>query len=135
MAQTKAGLTKLTVGGQVQLARTMVTKMTGNSNFTTPSPTLTALTTAADALEAANNAAVAARSTAKLATTTQEDKQAILLGLLNLEISYVQNITGGDKTKIESAGLSVRNTPAPVGPLPAPVSIEVNTNTDPGMMK
>jgi len=54
--------------------------------------------------------------------------------LLLQEAAYVQNITAGDKTKIESSGFSVGNPPAPIGPLPTPVELEIDSNTNPGTL-
>ncbi|MEK7780158.1 MAG: fibronectin type III domain-containing protein [Verrucomicrobiota bacterium] len=38
---------------------------------------------------------------------------------------YVESKSDGDKAKIESAGFSVRNPPAPIGQLPAPTDLQV----------
>lgn len=134
MSNVKTNLGKLNVTQKVALARQVVTKMTGNATYTTPAPALTALTTAADALEAAFNAALAARASSKQATSTQSDKDTALTLLLNQEASYVQNISVGDQTKIESAGFEVRNHASPIGTLPAPASIELDANVNPGNM-
>jgi hypothetical protein len=134
MSNIKTNLSKMNTVQKVQRARQVITKMTGNATFTTPAPALTALTTAADAAEASNNAALAARASSKQATSTQKDKDLALTALLLQEAAYVQNITAGDKTKIESAGFEVRNPSAPIGPLPAPQDIELNANVNPGNM-
>src|SRR5882757_9856525 len=118
--KVKTNLSKLNVAGKVGLARTVVTKMTANPNFTTPAPTLPSLTTAANDLETAASAAQAARASSKQATSVQADKEKVLSDLLLQEAAYVQNITAGDKTKIESSGFSVNNPSAPIGALPAP---------------
>src|SRR6478752_5614407 len=108
MAKVKLGLDKLTSDELIALANLIKTSMTGNANFTTPNPTLTALgtliTTATTKL-AAYNAAQAAVATAL------SDRDTALLALrggLTQEAAYVENITGGDRVKIESAGMSVR---------------------------
>ena len=88
----------------------------------------------ADQLEAAFNAALAARASSKQATSVQHDKDVALTLLLNQEAAYVQNICAGDQTKIDSSGFEVRNHPSPIGPLPAPASIELDANVNPGNM-
>ena len=45
MAKVKLGLSRLNPDEVVALANTIKTAMTGNANFTTPNPTLTALGT------------------------------------------------------------------------------------------
>ena len=102
---------------KIQYARQIVIDMTGNANFTTPAPALTALSTAATALETAYNTAQATRQLAKSQTSNQDQKAAALDLLLTQEANYVFNTSGGDKTKIESAGFSVRNPSTPIGPL------------------
>jgi len=134
MSQVKTNIGKLNSMEVVALARNVVTKMTANANFTTPVPALAAITTAADQLEASINAAIAARSASKLATSTQKDKLTTLHGLLMQEASYVQTTSNGDATKIDSSGFTVRNTPSPIGVLPAPSDLELNANVNPGSM-
>jgi hypothetical protein len=46
--------------------------------------------------------------------------------------SYVDNASGGDAEKIESAGFDVRATPSPVGPLPAPTDVQVEPSEHAG---
>ena len=110
---------------KIQFGRQIVLAMTGNPNFPTPSPTLAALLDGSERLEDAYNEALAARQAAKAKTSVQDDEVAgfdlVLMQLAN----YVENASDGDKAKIESAGFSVRNPPAPIGTLPAPVDLQV----------
>ena len=117
MSLVKVGLADFTVPQKIQFARQIVIDMTGNANFTTPAPSLASITTAATALETAYNAAQTARQVAKSLTSAQQVKDAALDFLLTQEANYVQNTSNGDRTKIESSGFGVRNTPAPIGPL------------------
>jgi hypothetical protein len=134
MAKVKTNLSKLTVLEKVALGRAIVTGMTGNANYTTPAPALTALTTAATALETAYNAALAARDASKTATSSMLDKEVALEDMINLEAAYVQNASGGDRTKIESSGFDVANPNSPIGPLAAPATVEFDANVNPGNM-
>ena len=115
MAKVKLGLDKLTSDELIALANLIKTAMTGNANFTTPNPTLAALgtliTTATTKL-AAYNAAQAAVATA---LSDRDTALTALRGGLTQEGAYVENITGGDRVKIESAGMDVRADAAPVG--------------------
>ena len=62
---------------------------------------MTALTTAADDVEAAYQAMLTARISAKQATATVKAKQAILSDLIKKEAAFVQHTSGGDRVKIE----------------------------------
>jgi hypothetical protein len=118
VSKTKLGLSTLTPDEIVALAETIITAMTGNANFVTPIPTLpsmTTLKTTAATKIAAYNSAVAGASSA---LTDRDAAVMALAGGLTQLAAYVESITGGDRVKIESAGMSVRATPAPVGPMP-----------------
>jgi len=120
MALIKVGVTKMSVPAKIQFTRQIVLDMTNNANFAAPSPDLEMLSQAAAALESAYNAALQARANAKTQTSIMGQKSATLDLLLMQEASYVQNSSGGDKAKIESAGFDVRDTPTPIGQLPPP---------------
>jgi hypothetical protein len=117
MAKVKLALSKLTPDELVGLANQIKTAMTGNANFTTPNPTLasvgTAITTATTKI-AAQKAAVLAASQATGDRDAALDALKVLLTSL---ASYVQNTTGGDAVKIQSAGMSVKADVAPIGAL------------------
>lgn len=115
----------MSVPNEIQFARQIVLDMTSNPNFTTPSPALAAIAAAATALETAYNTAQTARQNAKTQTSVSKAKKAALDLLLTQEANYIQNVTAGDKAKIESSGFSVRNTPSPIGDLPAPTDVEI----------
>ncbi len=97
----------------LQTCTDLKTALTGNANFTTPTPTLTVfgakITSAQTKLTAADNAQAAA----KLATA---DKDAELDGLRALAmqlVGYIDLTANGDEAKILSAGLSVRASKTP----------------------
>jgi len=90
-------------------ATSIVNKMTGNTFFTTPSPSLTSVTTAINNLLAAQAAVETGLSGA---TKTRDDKQLILVTLLNELCAYVQ-ITADSKGDLAeevilSAGMYIR---------------------------
>ena len=115
MAKVKLGLKELSPDQKVDLANTIKTAMTGNANFTTPNPplaTIATLTTNAQTKIALCN------TTRALLDTQLSDRDAALAALSNgltQEADYVQNVSGGDRTTIESAGMSVRDDGAPIG--------------------
>lgn len=129
MAKVKLNLDRLTDPELVALANAHSAAMTGNANFTTPLPTATALTTATTNVSNALAALAAARTAVATAMTNKETTRDALEALLTQRGSYVELTSAGDEAKIESAGFSVRGTPAPVGPLPAPGNL-VSTTGD-----
>ncbi len=113
MAKLKLGLNGYNPAGLVAFANTVKTAMTGNANFATPNPTLTAfgtLITTANTKIAAYNSMVAA------AETGLADRDAALAALrasFTQLGDYVQNVSAGDAVKIESSGMSVRSQGTP----------------------
>lgn len=89
----------------IQKARQIVISMTGNTNFTTPSPTLANITSAANAAEAAYEAALDGGHTLKVIAHA---KEKILRNALVLLAAYVESASQGDEVKILSSGMSVK---------------------------
>src|SRR5262245_14617759 len=115
MSKSKLGLRDLDLQGTLDFATTIKTAMTGNATFATPNPSLasigTLITTAQTKLNTWNSG-VAAVATAK--SDRDAAFEALRDGLTQLAL-YVDNIANGDRVKIESAGMPVRNEPEPVG--------------------
>ena len=100
-------LSKQTVPVKIENTRHYVTAMTGNPNFTTPSPSLASITTAVNALETAYNNALGG---GKVLTALMHDKELILDTLLTQLSHYVEAIANGSETIILSAGMEMRTT-------------------------
>ena len=103
---------------------TIVTSMTGNDNYTTPSPALTLITTANNAFA---SAIADAADGGKQATSAKYAKRAELVALMRQLGNYVQGACGGDMTKLLSSGFPVQKpdrSPAsiPVTPIAPKVS-------------
>ena len=128
----KLGLKLLTVTQLIALARLIVTKMTGNSNFATPDPPLLSLTAAADKLEVSKAAVDSAKSAYTLAVSQQEQDEADLQDLLTKEGKYVDIKADGDKVKIESAGMQVADEATPVGEMPKVTDLSLTHGDSPG---
>ena len=136
MAFVKLGTKGMPVPEKIQYARQIVTDMTANPNFTTPSPTLPTVGTAATTLETGYNGAETARQQSKAKTALMDEQNASLDTLLASLANYVQNASGGDPAKIASSGFGVRNIPAsPIGELPAPGDFVVMENGGAGSVK
>jgi hypothetical protein len=125
MAQVKVSIGKMPVPKKIQFVRQIVQEMKKNGKFNSPSPALATLTDAAGALEAAYNAAQAARANAKEHTSIMNKKVNMLETLVMQEASYVQSVSGGDKATIESAGFAVRTEATRIGQLEAPAHVKV----------
>ena len=115
--KVKLGLDRLNPQEKVALARQIVTAMTGNANFTTPNPTLASVTTLANTAATKIAAHDSAKAAAETALADRDVAVTALAGGVTLLGAYVENITAGDRVKIESAGMAVRSAGAPVGPL------------------
>ena len=136
MAFVKIGTKGMPIPEKIQYARQIVTDMTANPNFTTPSPTLPTVGTGATSLETNYNGAETLRQQAKAKTALMEASDAALDTLLASLANYVQNASGGDPAKIASSGFGVRNIPAPpIGELPAPTDFVVMENGGAGAVK
>ncbi|MGD0529280.1 MAG: fibronectin type III domain-containing protein [Polyangiaceae bacterium] len=95
----------------ISYATSVVTAMTGNPSFSTPTPTLAEITTAIAALQAAQSAALART---KGAVTTRNDKKAALVSLLQQLKAYIQTTADANPENsaalVQSAGVSLRKT-------------------------
>jgi hypothetical protein len=97
------------VGALITYTQNIVTRMTGNANFTTPVPALPAVTTACNELQ---NAETAALARTKGAVAIRNEKRTTLIALLQQLRGYIQSIADGNVENgtsiIESSGIAVR---------------------------
>lgn len=108
----KLNLNRKSVLMKIEFGRQVETAMTGNPNFTTPSPTLPIIKTATDDLEAAYNAAQGA---GPLQTALMYEKEAEWDVLMTALGNYVDNIAKGSDTIILSAAMETKRQSTPVG--------------------
>ena len=93
----------------------IIDKMTDNAHFPTPSPTLEALTNAANAFESALEKA---KGGSIEDTEIKNNCRTELTALLKEMVYYIQITSKGDKVIILSSGFDVNKQPSTVGPLP-----------------
>jgi hypothetical protein len=118
MAKVKLAMGNMSPQEVTDLATRIVTMMTGNANFPTPNPTLASITTQKNTTNTSITTQETTKATAEAATITRDANVASLKALLSQLANYVENASGGDAAKIESAGMSVRaDSTAPVGPM------------------
>src|SRR3569832_1409372 len=108
----KLNLNRKSVLMKIEFGRQVETAMTGNPNFTTPSPTLPIIKTATDDLEAAYNAAQGA---GPLQTALMYEKEAEWDVLMTALGNYVDNIAKGSDSIILSAAMETKRQSTPVG--------------------
>lgn len=121
MSKVKLNLKALNDVQMVQFATNIKTAMTGNANFTTPIPTLTAIGTAITTAQTSITTAENAQVTAKQATATKDTNVAALRTLVTQLAGYVELTAAGDPAKILSAGMAVQAGKSPAG-VPAQVA-------------
>jgi hypothetical protein len=135
MSTIRLGISQLTLEQKLTLGQNIITASTSNPNVPGNTAVLAAFTTTQTALEDKLAAAVAARAASKTCTTVQNDALAAWTDKLVALAAFTQSATAGDQAKIESAGFSVRGTPASV-PVPDQVmSLNVMLNGAPGHSK
>ena len=124
------GLYRVTPSTLLVKVRNMVSKLTGNAAFPTPTPPLVDVTAAADALEAAiiaHEANPGPGEVLQRSLAFQEVK-----GLYTDLGGYVQAASNGDIDLIKSAGGVVRRSASPIGELPAPKKVTAISTPFPG---
>ena len=114
MAKVKLGLGNLTPEQLVTAAKATKTGLTGNANFTTPNPTLVAFGALITAAETKIDAYEVLKGAAETGLAERDVAVAALRSGYSLLGDYIQNASGGDRVKIESANVGVRAEGAPV---------------------
>lgn len=120
MARAVLNLSRKTVLFIIEKVRTIVTAMTGNAVYPSPSPTLPTITTQVDDLETKFQAAIDGGKNKKLAVRTAKKT---LLSSLSVLIGYIQGASGGDSDRIISAGVDVKKPRTSSGILNPPLNV------------
>ena len=123
---------KLALSEQILKGQDIITKSTENPDVPGNAAAVTAFSTAQTGLETAVAAEIAARTAVPPTMSARETARENWLEKLTALASFTQSATGGDMTKIESAGFSVRPPRTPPQPLPAPTNVKAKTNGTPG---
>ncbi|MBC8030072.1 MAG: fibronectin type III domain-containing protein [Pyrinomonadaceae bacterium] len=108
MSKIKLNFSRLPLTDKIARARQIVAALTGNPIFLSPTPALTAVTTAIDDFESAYVATQAARQEAKAKTTDQQNKEDIVDRLMTQLAAYVEAVAGDNEVLIQSAGMDLR---------------------------
>ena len=124
------GLARITPSTLLVKVRNMVSKLTGNAAFPTPTPPLVDVTAAADELEAA---IIAHEANPGPGEVLQRSIAFQHMKGLYIDLGgYVQAASNGDIDLIKSAGGVVRRSASPIGELPAPKKVAAISTPFPG---
>jgi hypothetical protein len=107
----------------IAFTRNVITLMTGHTHYPTPSPALTVITTAVNALETAVHDAL---DGGKIAIATRNAARAEMLSLLRQLAAYVTGNCNADLVLLLSSGFEPVKAPSPVGVLPAPENLRLS---------
>lgn len=106
----------------IAFTRNVITLMTGNPDYPTPSPKLEVITTSVSAFEVAVQEAF---DGGKIAIATRNATRVELLVLLRELAAYVTGNCTADVVKLLSSGFNAIKTPSPVGVLPPPQNLRL----------
>jgi hypothetical protein len=106
MKKVKVYFRELPIPQKIQKAKSLVTIMGGNANFSSPEPALPEVSAAAIALE---NAYEEALNGGKLQIAFMHQCESVLDTLIVSLAGYVQSISRGDQTIILSSGFGVQS--------------------------
>jgi hypothetical protein len=119
MARIRLNLRRLSVTEKLAKGRQIVTAMTNNASFASPTPPLSDVATGLEELEKAFGLVQAAKSEIATRSGTQDNAEARLDQLLTQLAGYVESVAGKDDTLITSAGMETKTAPsAPTLPPP-----------------
>ena len=134
MAKVRLGLKEKTREQKITQANTIKTSMTGNANFTTPNPSLAAYGTLITTAQTKLNAYDVAKSALATALAECDAAFGALDGGTTQLSTYAENVTNGDRVKLESGGFDVRGDGAPVGPLTQVLNLVLTAGDNEGTL-
>lgn len=109
----------------IAFVRNVITLMTGNAQYPTPSPSLATVTTSVNTFETKVHEAL---NGGKLAIAARNAARADLLSLMRQLAAYVQGHCNADLLALLSSGFEAVRAPSPVGVLPAPQNLRLALN-------
>lgn len=115
-------------------ARSHITAVTGNANFTTLTPGAVAFLAIVDDFEAGLNDFKTKTKAAETAAVIKDDRRFALEQALNQRANSVDTESGGNEAKILSAGFSVKAPPTPVGPMTQPGNLRATMGAMTGVI-
>jgi prophage DNA circulation protein len=111
------------------------TAMTDNATFPTPIPALPDFKDKADDADGKLAAYGAALMALEQAREDRDEAFKVLAGAMTQMASHVNTVANGSASLINSAGMEVANTPAPIGELAQVLNLRVEANSMTGVLK
>ena len=108
MARIRLNLKNLTITEKIAKGRQIVTAMSNNNSFPSPSPPLTDVTTALEDLEKAFALVQSAKSETATRVVVQDNAATKVDQILTQLAGYVESVAGRDDTLITSAGMDTK---------------------------
>ncbi|MBC8031267.1 MAG: fibronectin type III domain-containing protein [Pyrinomonadaceae bacterium] len=119
MPRIKLNFHQLSITDKIAKARQIVSSLTGNPAFVTPTPALATATAAIDNLETAHAESQTAKQVAKTKTSAQNEKEDVLDKIMSQVAAYVESVAGDNEETIRSAGMDTRAAAASTSGAPA----------------
>ena len=133
MPKIKLNFRQLSIPEKVVRAQQIVAALEGNTNFPTPTPTLSQVTTAVSELQTADNDARAARTEAERRTAVRDQMEEELVQHVTRLGGYVESVAGGNEALITLAGFETRSERTTgSSPSTAPGTLTTTTGNDGG---
>ena len=107
----------------------MISKMTGNASFPSPTPSLADLTTANEALKAAETAASGGDRNAIM---IRNDQQLVVANMMRTLAAYISMEANGDGALITSTGFELQRLPEPLPSITRPIDFLTNRGNHTG---
>jgi len=125
----KLDLSGITAAKLIERIGTVVTKMTGNAHFPSPTPTLAELT---DAMVALTSATVAASGRDRDAVLIRKQHELVVANLLRNLAGYITMTANGDGAIIASSGFELAKIPEPQPALSRPENFKARRGANTG---
>jgi hypothetical protein len=115
--------------GLLLKANTILTSMTGNTNFDTPIPSLASVS---GTIEDYSTALVAAQMRDKTKVAAKNEKRLELVETLRALGNYVTQVAEGDEATLVSSGFTLAKSGQPSPPIGNPQDLRVENGLNPG---
>jgi fibronectin type III domain protein len=108
MARIRLNLRNLTISEKIAKGRQVVTALTNNASFPTPTPPLSDVTAGLDDLDKASTQVRSAKAEVSSKVGVQDNAEMRVDQLLTQLAGYIESVAGRDDTLIASAGLETK---------------------------
>jgi hypothetical protein len=132
MNNVKLGISGVSPDALVSKGRVLISKMTGNPTFPSPTPTLAELQTAVNELQDAISAAAFGDRQKISERNTKYDALYLLITRLG---GYVSSVAAGNADAVLSSGFDVRRRNTPAQPVAPPIDVRASRTSVQGRVE